>query len=480
MVDLDLDIDEGIILQSEKIDFYGEIDEETEIKELILTNKNLICVVDKGWFKTDIVTEKHPLGNIKIVDNKPQILETKAEFGDPAFQILLTTGKRIQFIFDKSDKNEIQIWVGTIKNVINGTNEVYTANNTDTASTHIETQNTKRTQSVSDAADIGEKRNSVHSKSSREKDKRKNTIGSLVGALSNLDIQSAMDKTQTKIVQFSNQIKGELSQLQQQKVNYSEPQTQAQEQPSTPPQPQEQPTQSANTADKNINIGKALFCSNCGTKLSQNSKFCHNCGAAVGTVKQEETVPPIPQPQQQVQQGHYKERQQEFVGKVLKCPNCGAVISETTAVCPDCGMRITGKAAISSIEQFKKELMELDNSRMGGLKGVLFDRMLVDPADERKVTLIKNFPIPNSVDDIIEFMLLAIANIDVGLSKGKWDKNVANDTIYTIKRTISNAWVAKMIQAYNKAEITFPNDPAFKKIQKLYFDKALELKIIKK
>ena len=39
--------------------FYGEIDEETEIDELLLTNKNLICVIDKsiGLFKSEKVAK---------------------------------------------------------------------------------------------------------------------------------------------------------------------------------------------------------------------------------------------------------------------------------------------------------------------------------------------------------------------------------------------------------------------------------------
>ena len=78
-------------------------------------------------------------------------------------------------------------------------------------------------------------------------------------------------------------------------------------------------------------------------------------------------------------------------------------------------------------------------------------------------------------------MLLAIANIDVGLSKNtvmnRWNHTQQAETGATIGRTISNAWVSKMEQVYRKAEILFPNDPAFAGIQKMYFDKMKELKI---
>ena len=102
-----------------------------------------------------------------------------------------------------------------------------------------------------------------------------------------------------------------------------------------------------------------------------------------------------------------------------------------------------------------------------------------DPADKQKLTLIRNFPIPNSIDDILEFMMLAIANIDVKLSKNTWANSGQSLEVLAIEmpKVISNAWVQKMEQCYKKAEIAFPNDPAFNGIQKMYFDKMKELKI---
>ena len=50
----------------------------------------------------------------------------------------------------------------------------------------------------------------------------------------------------------------------------------------------------------------------------------------------------------------------------------------------------------------------------------------VDPVDKQKLALIQNFPIPNTVDDILEFMLLAVSNIDVNLSKKAWNNRSSN------------------------------------------------------
>ena len=456
MINLQLEADEGIVLQSKKINFFGEADNETEIIELILTNKNLICVVDKGWFKTDIVIEKIPISNIRVVDDKPQVIETVAEFGDPAFQILLNNGQRMQFIFDNSDKNEIKIWIGTINNVINGINEV---NNVDATPSFVEPEEIKT-------------KNEVQLENPQKTGKRKNLFGGLAGALGSLDIQLAMDKAQEKIEQFANQVQEEFSQVQQQKFNYNEPQVQTQQQPPIPPQQQAQPTYKT---ESNVNISKTLFCSNCGTKLNEGAKFCHGCGSAVETVTPQPIQPPPPIPREEKK----SERQQEYVGKVLKCPHCGGVINETTAICPECGLQITGRAAVSSVQAFKEQLMAIESHRRKSFGGMLGIYNTADPADKQKLTLIRNFPIPNSVDDILEFMLLAIANIDVKLSKKTWANSGGNLEVLAIEmpRVISNAWVSKMEQCYKKAEIAFPNDPAFSGIRKMYLEKMKELKI---
>ena len=247
-----------------------------------------------------------------------------------------------------------------------------------------------------------------------------------------------------------------------------------------------QTTESANFQTDSAphdNLGKVMFCSNCGTKLNSDAKFCHGCGTAIQEKQETQvipsgqmpSVPPIPP------QSNNSERQQEYVGKILKCPNCGGQITDTTAICPECGIQITGRSAVSSIQAFEEQLMAIENSRKGGLGGVLGVYAPANKSDIQKLSLIRNFPIPNSIDDCLEFMMLAIANIDVSLSKNTLSNRMSSngqvETGATIGRTISNAWVAKMEQVYKKAEILFPNDTAFSGIQKMYYEKMKELKI---
>lgn len=213
------------------------------------------------------------------------------------------------------------------------------------------------------------------------------------------------------------------------------------------------------------------YCSNCGAKLGENSKFCHSCGSAVGEKASAfQNPPPIPD------EADNSGRQQQYVGKILKCPNCGNILSETTVVCPACGMQITGRSAVSSVQMFSEQLMNIESHKTKTLAGFLGIRgSAEEQVDKQKLALIRTFPILNTIDDILEFVMLAIANIDVSLSKKL--RSGREDLAADMPRIISNAWVLKLQQAYQKAEIMFPNTPAFFKIQRIYFNKMSELKI---
>ena len=137
--------------------------------------------------------------------------------------------------------------------------------------------------------------------------------------------------------------------------------------------------------------------------------------------------------------------------------------------------------AVRSVQAFNEQLMNIETTRKKPGLGSVFG-VAVDPADQKKLTLIRNFPIPNSIDDVFEFIVLAATNIDVGLSKNTRMNRYQSSAKYgesslTISKTISDAWISKMQQAYQKAQFSFASDPAFEKIRQIYLDKMRELKI---
>ena len=156
------------------------------------------------------------------------------------------------------------------------------------------------------------------------------------------------------------------------------------------------------------------FCINCGQEIQDGAKFCANCGKAVNDSNSTE------------------QRKTVYDGEIHKCPNCGEIMGAFVSVCPSCGYELRGVHSTSSIKDF---LLKIEQST----------------SDEQKVTLIRNFPVSNTKEDIFEFMILASSNI-----AGEY-----NEAVF-------NAWLAKFEQCYQKATLVFGSDSDFAKIQSLY------------
>ena len=444
MTDLKLEIGEGILLQTNDAGLYDG-NTETEIDELYLTNKNIIYVHEKstGFFKSETVVDRIPLSTIAVINGVVQVEQVDDDDYGKALQIIYTSGKRELLELNVSPKKQYPTWKETISNAV----MILTAG-TPTPQV-VMTPPPAPVETVAPAV------------------KEEKVGKTFAGATLFAGFKGVVDAAKQTFAEVSQTVTEIVVQPVENSHAVAEPEPVAVVQPIN------------DVCEKKE--GKFMFCSNCGTKLNEGAKFCHGCGTAVGTVTP--SAPPAPPVVEQSIQPKPQERQQEYIGKILKCPHCGSPITERTVICPDCGIEITGRQAVSSVKSFKEQLMAIESERIGGFGGaILSASIMVDPADKKKLTLIQNFPIPNSIDDILEFMMLSIANIDIGLSKNtalnKWNKTVSSmESSSSIKRSISNAWVSKMQQAYQKAEILFPNDPAFNGIQKLYFDKMKELKI---
>lgn len=152
------------------------------------------------------------------------------------------------------------------------------------------------------------------------------------------------------------------------------------------------------------------YCNNCGKELIEDAKFCSNCGIAV---KIPENV-----------------RKTTYDGVVHKCPNCGDTVDAYETVCETCGYEIRGRNATSVVHELAIKLGKTDDA-------------------QKKEELIRNFYIPNTKEDIYEFFILAISNIDTD------DYDVS-------------AWYAKLEQAYQKARLSFGNTSEFVYLTELY------------
>lgn len=189
------------------------------------------------------------------------------------------------------------------------------------------------------------------------------------------------------------------------------------------------------------------FCSNCGERLHDGARFCHACGTPINDV-----------PTQQ-------KREQEYAGKIIKCPNCGEILASFTARCPACGTELRDTKATSSVREFALKLEAIESQREyekpAGIFGRAYQMQRISKTDEQKISLIKNFSVPNTKEDILEFMILATSNVDMSMY-GSLNMPTAG------VKAMTEAWNAKIKQVYAKAKNTYKTDPDFSKIQELY------------
>lgn len=196
------------------------------------------------------------------------------------------------------------------------------------------------------------------------------------------------------------------------------------------------------------------YCKNCGIELVENAKFCQKCGFPTRIEKLE-----------------YTQRQQEFVGKVYKCPNCGEVLKSFEINCPACGFELRGTRASSAVKEFALKLEAIESRREyekpHGIFAASEVHQRMSKTDEQKVSLIKSFSVPNSKEDMLEFMILATSSMNMRV----YDST--NTDISKSEKEVNAAWFSKVQQVYDKAKRSYSTDSTFIEIKNLY-DKCIE------
>ncbi len=179
-------------------------------------------------------------------------------------------------------------------------------------------------------------------------------------------------------------------------------------------------------------IVKTLFCQSCGAKLNENAKFCNACGHLV-VIKRIEN-----------QRGD----DFEYVGATQRCKHCGEIISSHTTECPSCHMEIRGAKSSLVVKEFF--------------------RLLQNKHGYDKIDFIREYPLPSSREDLLEFSMQAKSQIlcnDID-SDGK---------LNAYEKSLSMAWKTKFEQCYTKAKMLLGAEDV-KKLDELKYEIEIDEK----
>lgn len=422
MVDLKLENDEGIIQQADSVEMYKANDVYEEIYEMYLTNKNIICYYEKsnGLFsKSEEIIEKISLQDIRIVNDKLQISKVDNDEYGLGLQILLQDGERIHFVFDK--KKELQIWYDAILETITG----------------------KKSES----------------NTTNESLKKENAIvGSFLGV-----VKTVKDIAKDQI----DEVKEQINDVKDMFIDEEEVNTTSNNKIEVK-QEETENNLSKNKKEKvkesmNSEKEKSFYCRNCGEKLMPNSKFCNYCGTPTEDTIDKKNV--VEEKKNETSREELTERKMVYDGKIHKCPNCGEVLNSFVTNCPACGYELRDSKNSSAVEELSRKLEEIEQNRdrtkvSTKILGAFNLSDGLTKTDEQKISLIRNFPIPNTKEDLYEFLILSKSNIEIDLYE--------NTQIKSARLAISDAWKAKFEQAYQKAKLLLKNDDRMAEIDLMY------------
>ena len=117
--------------------------------------------------------------------------------------------------------------------------------------------------------------------------------------------------------------------------------------------------------------------------------------------------------------------------KLKKCPNCGAVITDVVMKCPECGYVFSSLDANGSSQK-------------------LFEKLNEARSLKTKLQIIESFPIPNSKEDLLEFLLLS------------------RPYVKDVKGRFATAYLKKYSECVGRCQTFFPDDPDFKRFIEQY------------
>ena len=146
------------------------------------------------------------------------------------------------------------------------------------------------------------------------------------------------------------------------------------------------------------------------------------------------------------------EKKSDKWGEVRKCPNCGAVVESGAMKCKECDYTFVGISGNSSVQRLSDQLMaaESKHSNDGVAKSFLGELGIGGSRAKTMCNIIQTFPIPNTKEDLIEFILFL-------------HPKATNTSVWKVsdrdQLQMNKAYKVKFDECVNKAKFLLKDDP---------------------
>jgi len=153
-------------------------------------------------------------------------------------------------------------------------------------------------------------------------------------------------------------------------------------------------------------------------------------------------------------------------GDLKKCPSCGAPVPSFNTKCSDCGHEFRNTEASASVNQLFKQIQEIESverskpvEKEKSLNSLFVGNYFADIEKEKRIATriansISTFPVPNTKEDILEFLSLALPQANIKVRKALFQ--TVNEDIP--KETMKKAWKSKCEQIIMKARFSMKDD----------------------
>lgn len=142
------------------------------------------------------------------------------------------------------------------------------------------------------------------------------------------------------------------------------------------------------------------------------------------------------------------------------CTNCGHQLADGAKFCYECGSK-------AKIDISNRAERSVNCKQLGIIQKFAATLARLETGDQ--IVQVKDFPIPDSKEDLMAFFVLAASSINCKRY------NDIDGGLSSEERDLSDAWEFKFNQSYDKAIVTLVGTPEFNNINALYQKKTNEI-----